>query len=169
MSTSPLPGLRRIVTSHNEKGEAIVALDSQIFSKTLPHGAGSCVIWSSESSPAVLDTKSDDALAATGFVNNGSIFRIVDVPPRTVGVLHRSLSLDYIIVQQGSITLTLDSGTSTKVHQREIVIQQATMHGWDNDSDEWARFIAIMLPAHAPRVGGKELQADLSALLESGS
>lgn len=38
------------------------------------------------------------------------------------------------------------------------------MHGWDNDSDEWARLLAIMLPAHAPTVGQTELQEDLTAL-----
>jgi quercetin dioxygenase-like cupin family protein len=146
-----------------------VALDSKIHSGIQPHGAGSAVIWSSDSSPAVVDTNSDHALAATEFVNNGSIFRVVDVPPRTVGLLHRSLSLDYIIVQHGSITLTLDSGTRTKVHPGEFVIQQATMHGWDNDSDEWVRLIAIMLPARAPRVGDRELGTDLSALFGPGS
>lgn len=165
----PLRSLRRIVTSHNDNGQAVVARDSQITSELLPHGAGSVVIWSSASSPADVDSKDDKALDDTGFVNNGSIFRIVDVPPRSVGPLHHSLSLDYIIVQQGTVTLTLDDGSRTKVNQGEFVIQNATMHGWDNETDEWARFLAIMMPAKAPVVGGQQLQTDLSALSGPGS
>lgn len=166
---TPLPPMRRIVTSHNEKGQAIVARDSHISTEILLHGPGSVTIWSSASSPADVDSKDDNALADTGFVNNGSIFRIVDFPPRSVGVFHRSLSLDYIVVQKGSVTLTLDDGSKTKINQGDFVIQQATMHGWDNESDEWARILAIMLPAKAPVVGGQELQTDLSALFGGGN
>ncbi|KEF51588.1 uncharacterized protein A1O9_12223, partial [Exophiala aquamarina CBS 119918] len=61
-------------------------------------------------------------------VNNGSIFRILDVPPRTLVALHRSLSLDYIIVLKGPVVLTLDSGTRETINQGEFVIQNATMH-----------------------------------------
>ncbi|KAJ9500912.1 hypothetical protein H2202_003470 [Exophiala xenobiotica] len=166
--TSPLSPLRRVVTTHNAQGQAVVARDTQISVDILPHGAASALIWSSASSPADVISGDDAALADTGFVNRGSIFRIVDIPPRSVGALHRSLSLDYIIVTKGSVTLSLDDGTRTKISEGEFVIQQATMHGWDNDSDEWARFIAIMLPAKAPIVDGKELPEDLSALFGSG-
>ncbi len=141
-----------------------MARDTQLSIEILPHGPGSVLIWSSEESPANVDSRDDKALADIGFVNNGSIFRIVDLPPRSVGALHRSLSLDYIIVQKGSVTLTLDNDTKTKVDQGDLVIQQATMHGWDNETDEWARILAIMLPAKAPIVGGNELQTDLTAL-----
>lgn len=160
--------MRRVVTSHNAMGQAIVARDSQISVDMLPHGAGSALIWSSESSPADVDSGDGAALINTGFVNSGSIFRVVDIPPRSVGALHRSLSLDYIIIAKGSVTLSLDDGTRTKIREGDFVIQQATMHGWDNDSDEWARLIAIMLPAKAPVIDGKELPEDLSALFGSG-
>lgn len=161
---TPLPPTRRIVTSHNEQGQAIVAHDTHIGTPILPHGAGSIVLWSSASSPASVDSKDDQALGDTGFVNNGSVCRVVDLPPRSVGALHRSLSLDYIIVQEGSVTLTLDDGTRMNVNRGEMVIQQATMHGWDNETDQWARILAIMLPAKAPTVAGKELDNDLDAL-----
>jgi len=163
MST-PLPPMRRVVTSHNEKGQAIVARHSEISTQILPHGAGTALIWSSDSSPADVNSNDDKALDETGFVNNGSYFRIVDLPPKSEGALHRSLSLDYVIVQKGRVTLHLDDGTKTNLNQGDFVIQQATMHGWDNDSDEWARILAIMMPAKPPVIAGQELQTDLSAL-----
>lgn len=164
-----LARMHRVVTSHNEKGQAIVARNSFISTEILPNGVGSALIWSSASSPADVNSKDDKALDDTGFVNNGSVFRIVDLPPRSSGALHRSVSLDYIIVQKGPIILTLDDGTKTKIDEGDFVVQQATMHGWDNESDEWARFLAIMLPAEAPVVGGHELHTDLGALFGVGN
>jgi quercetin dioxygenase-like cupin family protein len=145
-----------------------VARDSKISTEILPHGPSSTLIWSSATSPADVSTSDDNALADTGFVNNGSIFRIVDLPPRSSGAVHRSLSLDYIILQKGNVVLTLDDGSRTMVNEGDFVVQQATMHGWDNETDEWARMLCIMLPAKAPVVDGKELQTDISALFGPG-
>lgn len=112
MST-PFPPMRRVITSHNEKGRAFVAHDDQISTEILPHGPRSVLVWSSDSYPA--DISGDRRnLADTAFVNKGSVFRVVEVPPRSVGALHRSHSLDYIIVQKGSVTLTLEDGVRTK-------------------------------------------------------
>lgn len=156
--------MHRIVTSHSESGKATIALDTQISCPILPHGAASAQIWCSETSPANVESSDDKSMNETGFVNNGSIFRVVDIPPHSTGAFHRSLSLDYIIVQKGPVVLTLDDGSRTSVDQGGFVVQQATMHGWDNEGDEWARILCIMLPAKPPVVGGKELQTDLSAL-----
>jgi quercetin dioxygenase-like cupin family protein len=168
MQSPPLLPMRRIVTAHDDQGKAVVARDSQIHTEVLPHVAVSVNIWSSDRSPADVVSSEDKGLAETGFVNNGSIFRIVDLPPRSIGALHRSISLDYIIVQQGQVVLSLENGSKTRLRAGDVVVQQATMHGWDNETDEWARFLAIMLPAVAPVVGGKEMQTDLAALFESG-
>lgn len=141
-----------------------MASDTELTSQILPHGPGSVTIWSSEASPAYVASSEDKAFSDTGFINGGSIFRIIDLPPHSVGTLHRSISLDYIIVQKGSIVLTLEDGSRTRLHQGEFVVQQATMHGWDNETGEWARMLAVMLPVEAPIVDGKELQTDLTAL-----
>jgi quercetin dioxygenase-like cupin family protein len=164
MTPSPLQPLRRVVTTHDAQGRSTVASDGELKSQILPHGPGSVIIWSSEASPAYVASSDDKALCDTGFINGGSIFRIVDLPPHSVGALHRSISLDYIIVQKGSIVLTLDDGSRTTLHQGDFLVQQATMHGWDNETGEWARLLAVMLPAEAPIVDGKELQTDLTAL-----
>lgn len=124
------------MTSHNQLGQAVVAQDTQKQPVILPNGAGSVTIWSSESSPADVASPGYKAQAETGFTNNGSIIPTVDVPPRSVGGFHRTHTLDYVIVQKGSVTLTLDDGSRTRVSQGEIVVQQATMHGWDNETDE---------------------------------
>ncbi|KAF5250380.1 hypothetical protein FANTH_4413 [Fusarium anthophilum] len=127
-----------------------------------PQNASFINLWSSESSPADVSSPDDKGSRETGFVNDGSIVRIVDLPPHSYPHLHRSISLEYIIVLSGTVELVLDDGSSTMVHQGELVIQQATMHGWENATDEWARILCVMLPAKPPVIGGEEMRPDLS-------
>lgn len=82
----------------------------------------------------------------------------MDFPPYAVGQIHRSISLDYILVLKGKVVLTLDDGSRTTVNQGELVVQQATMHGWDNETDEWARILCVLVPAQPPVINGVELK-----------
>lgn len=95
----------------------------------------------------------------TGHVNNGSILRIVDLPPRSTGSAHRSVSLDYVVVQKGNVLLLMDDGVKIPVREGDVVVQQATMHGWNNEGDDWARLICVLLPAKVPVVNGITLDA----------
>ncbi|KAM0078883.1 hypothetical protein ACKRZS_008749 [Fusarium odoratissimum] len=135
--TSPLPPLRRIVTGHSDTGQAIVKYDDRVTAKIVPHGAA---------------------------LRSFSIFRIVDFPPRSSGHMHRTISIDYVVVQKGAVVLVLEDGSKTPVGEGDVVVQQGTMHGWDNPTDEWARLLVILLPAEAPVVAGKALKTDVSSL-----
>ncbi|KAG7413546.1 hypothetical protein LZL87_011866 [Fusarium oxysporum] len=137
--TSPLPPLRRIVTGHNDAGQAIIKYDDKFTAQIVPHGAALKSLWVTDSSPADLSTPGDNAEAEVGIINNGSIFRIVDFPPRSSGHIHRTISIDYVIVQKGTVVLVLDDGSKTSVGEGDVVVQQGTMHGWDNLTDEWVR------------------------------
>ena len=163
--SSPLPPLRRVLTYHNDAGRGFVASQDSIAAEMMPHGVGSSVIWATHSHPAPVDEPTDRAKAdGIGMVTPGSVVRIVDIPPHSKGGLHRTVSLDYILVLEGSVTLALDNGSRTVVRKGELVIQQATMHGWDNEGDAWVRLFCVMLPAEAPVVNGVQSQTDLSQL-----
>ena len=101
-------------------------------------------------------------LVETGLSNNGTIFRIVDFPPKSNGMVHRSMTLDYIYVVKGEVVLTLDDGSRTVVREGEVVVQQGTMHGWDYETDGWARLLCILIAAEPPVVEGQQLQAEVS-------
>ena len=101
-----------------------------------------------------------------GLVNNGSVLRIVDFPPYAVGRLHRSISVDYVIVLKGTVVLTLDDGSRTSVNEGGLVVQQATMHGWDNETDEWARILCFLMPAKAPVVAGVQLDSQVDFVVK---
>ncbi|KPI40614.1 uncharacterized protein AB675_10790 [Cyphellophora attinorum] len=163
--TSPLPPLRRVVTYHNNAGKGFVAAQNEIAAEMMPHGVASSVIWATKSHPAPISDPGDSAKADDiGMVTPGSVARIVDIPPHTKGGLHRTISLDYILVLEGSVTLSLDDGSRTVVKKGELVVQQATMHGWDNESDEWARIFCVMLQAKSPVINGVQLEEDLTQL-----
>ena len=158
VSKTPLPPIHRIVTAHNDKAEAIVQLDDLLHGEVQPHGNGVTLLWSSDFSPANVTSSEDKRKTPTGLSNNGSVLRIVDFPPHTVGQIHRSISLDYVVVVKGTVVLTLDDGSRTTVGEGGLVVQQATMHGWDNETDEWARILCVLLPAQPPVFNGIELE-----------
>ncbi|KAK5044837.1 hypothetical protein LTR84_010375 [Exophiala bonariae] len=161
-NTSSLPPIRRIVTGHSDEAKAIIKNDNLVSTAIQPHGNANALIWSSDSSPAEVTSKKDKGTVATGHVNHGSILRIVDLPPKSTGSVHRSVSLDYVVVQKGNIELILDDEARVAVNEGDIVVQQATMHGWNNRSDQWARLICVLLPAQVPVINGVTLDAHVT-------
>lgn len=161
-NTSSLPPIRRIVTCHNDDAKAIVSHDSLIHTQLQLYGNANALLWSSDTSPAEVISKQDKGTVTTGHVNNGSILRVVDLPPRSIGSVHRSVSLDYVVVQKGNVLLIMDDGVNIPVREGDVVVQQATMHGWNNEGDDWARLICVLLPAKAPVVNGIMLDAHVT-------
>jgi quercetin dioxygenase-like cupin family protein len=58
---------------------------------------------------------------------------------------HRTLSLDYGIVMKGKVTLTLENNVRVTLGVGDIVVQRGNIHGWVNETDEWARMYFVML------------------------
>jgi len=162
--TSPLPPIRRVVTSHNDAAKAIVAIDDHLKAPLIPSGNGVQTIWSSETSPADLSGHGDRANVRVPIVNNGSILRIVDCAPHSPGHMHRTTSLDYLLLMSGTLIMHLDDGSKTTLNAGDLIVQQGTNHQWENPSGEWARLIAVLLPAHEPLVSGQTLTDNSSSV-----
>ena len=159
---SPLDPIRRIVTSHNDQSKAVISIDDLVQGEIAPHGSAATLIWSAESSPADVSSKEDKGKLETGLVNNGSVIRVVDFPPHSTGKFHRTISLDFVLVMKGTVSLTLDDGSKTPVSEGGVVVQQATMHGWDNDTDDWARIFVVLTAAKEPVVNGVPLKSHMT-------
>lgn len=157
----PLPAIRRIVTSHSDTANAIVARNGPVQATRTGHGPWINLMWSSNQLPCDANASEDMGKVATGLANDGVIYRIVDFPPKSVGMVHRSETLDFVYVLKGEIVLTLDDGSRTVVKENETVVQQATMHGWDNETNEWTRLLVVLVKAEKPVVNGKELTAEV--------
>jgi quercetin dioxygenase-like cupin family protein len=77
--------------------------------------------------------------------------------------MHRTQSLDYGIVLEGEIEMTLDSGEKRLLKRGDMAVQRATMHAWHNPSEtEWTRMVFVLQECKPLVVGGEELGEDLS-------
>lgn len=62
--------------------------------------------------------------------------------------MHRTPTLDYIVVIQGLLELILDSGETRLLHPGDTVVQRGTMHAWRNPSpDTWCRAVGVLVAA----------------------
>lgn len=69
-------------------------------------------------------------------------------------MMHRTQSLDYGIVTEGSVVAVFDSGEEHLMHRGDVCVQRATMHAWRNPSEtEWARMIFSLQDAKPLFVG----------------
>jgi quercetin dioxygenase-like cupin family protein len=132
--------------------------DDKLSLAPLPTGWGIRSVWASDTHPADPNSHEDKSLLNMGFHPTGSSLNIVDIPPQSKGDIHRSLTLDYTVVLKGRITLVLDDGSRTSLGEGDVVVLQAGMHAWDNETDQWARLMGVLLPSKPPLVNGEELE-----------
>lgn len=77
-------------------------------------------------------------------------------------MMHRTQSLDYGIVLEGTIEMILDDGSKTIMRRGDVAVQRATMHAWKNASEtEWARMQFILQDIQPLVIAGKKYGEDL--------
>ena len=144
----PNPPIRRIVTTHDENGRAIIAMDKTAENhKWSPRGSTSTLIWSSDECPAEIWSKEDYGARKLGTQPppNGTRFTIMNLPPETPGRMHRTDTLDIIFVMDGKIDMGLDNGTSVTLNKGDVMVQQGTNHSWDNSYKEPCRLAIVLI------------------------
>ena len=171
--------LRRVVTKLDAAGKAMVMSDEKVplLATRSPNGVGE--IWVTTKSPAQISFNEDLAHTKTGIQppRNGTIFRIVDFPPITEAIekqpadmlskivgaestpkrglppkhpyMHRTRSLDYVIVLSGEIEMMMEDQT-LKFKAGDIIVQQATNHAWINRGKELARVAFVLMDSEEP-------------------
>lgn len=155
---STLPPLRRVVTGHDAEQVAKVLIDDcPANRKFSPTGAISTLIWSSDESPA--DIAAGDAIEdygarilGTAPPRQGTRFTVIDFPPNSRGSVHRTDSLDYIIVLSGAIDMQMDRSV-VSLKAGDIMVQRGTNHGWINRSDHAARLAFVLIDAKPLGIG----------------
>jgi len=171
--------VRRIVTGHDADGRSTVLIDGPAPNvKQRAAGNASTLLWVTEESPADISGGADRAAREIGVPPpaRGSIFRIAEFPPgvggevrdhetvlRDFGIgrdvargypprysaIHRTRSVDYVVVLEGDITLLLDDG---EVHLKagDVVVQQGTNHAWINRGTATCRLAMVFIDAEEP-------------------
>lgn len=59
--------------------------------------------------------------------------------------MHTTPTIDYTVVLDGEVTLELDDGVTTDLRAGDMVVQNATRHGWRNRSDRAVTMIAVLV------------------------
>lgn len=166
MSTeqAPLPSLNRYITTHDQNGKGVFSTQ---LSETLPqqnvNGIPFSLAYTSNEFPAQLSEDADiknyeaNLVSPPGLtISTGTVCRIVDFPPAAESPMHRTVSLDYGVVLEGEVELSLDGGEKRVLKRGDIAIQRATDHAWKNVTPGGgsARMLYVLTPCHSIRVEG---------------
>ncbi|HJZ18006.1 MAG TPA: cupin domain-containing protein [Stellaceae bacterium] len=152
--------IRRVITGHDSSGRAVVKIDevarNLVSSRT---GATACVVWTTEGFPVDNTGEEDAGLRKTGTtLDNGTVFRILELAPGVTPRNHRTDSIDYAVVMSGEVDMELDD---TKVHLKagDVLVQRGTIHNWVNHGTEPCVIAFVLIAAKPVTVGGKVLHA----------
>lgn len=157
-SDNTLPPLRRVVTGHDADGVAKVLLDSTPTNRKIaPTGNVSTLIWSTDECPAdiAVGENIEDygaRILGTAPPAHGTRFAVIDFAPHTTGAVHRTESLDYVIVLAGEIEMQMDNSV-VKMKAGDVMVQRGTNHGWSNRTDKTARLAFVLMDAKPIGIG----------------
>jgi quercetin dioxygenase-like cupin family protein len=152
------PSIRRIITGHDSNDVAKVLIDSAAGNAKYPApGTVSTLIWSTDSSPAKMPVGTDfedmgARVLGTAPPKNGTRFAVIDFPPGNKPHMHRTETIDYVIVLEGEIEMDMDDST-VKMKAGEIMVQRGTNHAWANRSNARARIAFVLMDAEPIGVG----------------
>jgi len=172
--------IRRVVTGLDEHNHSIVIFDGKVpLRQEVPVISilSAANLWITDSSPPGL-TREDTMNMPVGVSppDNGTKFRVIDFAPISPAIeallpkdmimsrithppqrgipvrhpmMHRTRSLDYVVVLSGEIDMILDD-TTIHLHQGDVVVQQATNHGWINRGSKPCRILAVLVDSKEP-------------------
>lgn len=117
---SLFPDPRRIVTGHDEQGNAIVLKDSQVPCVPISPEANFAVLWETREHPANMNGNEDPIEQQTTNLANekGVVLRIVDIPANTVTVCPRYLFQDDSLTGWADVPSHSISGFRNLVRRR---------------------------------------------------
>jgi quercetin dioxygenase-like cupin family protein len=153
--------IRRVVTGHNNEGNAIFKSDESYETVVIPSGdAAMATIWTTATVPADCNDETDGRLRDAGkTLKGGSVIRIVDMLPNASSPMHRTSSIDYGIVMSGSIELELENEEIKTLNTGDIIVQRGTIHRWKNPSNsEICRIVFILIEAKPFQLYGEPLK-----------
>ena len=142
--------IRRIVTSNDARGKAVVGIDQVVEAKPgiMDKNVSNAFIWQSNSMPCEVagpDPASGKIALTPG--PGGSIFRVLELPPGCPAHMHKTETLDYVIMLEGECDMVLDDGAEVHMNQGDVMVQRATYHGWANRSSKPCKIVFVLMDA----------------------
>jgi hypothetical protein len=142
-------------------------------------GNASTLLWVTDESPADVSGTADRAAREIGVPppRGGTIFRLAEFPPSSGGedlldhatvlrdfgigddvlpghpprhpLVHRTRTIDYVVVLEGQIHLLLDQA-EVRLSAGDVVVQQGTNHAWFNRGPGRCRLAMVFIDAQEP-------------------
>lgn len=164
------------ITTHNAAGQSVFSdrTSTDTIARNYPGSdTTSTLLFSTHRFPADPSTEADlDQYAHDrehGFEHgaicppNGTSVFIVDLAPNEPSPMHRTMTIDTIVIIEGVIELHLDSAEKKTLRAGDSIVQRATMHQWLNvtPNDGWAKMVAFASATVDPvKVGGEEVRME---------
>ncbi len=158
MATPNYPPIRRVVTGHDARKVAKALIDAPATNAKHPAaGIASTLIWCTDRMPAdiaVGETPEDMGARAIGTPPppNGTRFAVIDFPPGNAAIMHRTETIDYVIVIEGEIEMDMDD-SKVVLKQGDVMVQRGTNHAWVNRSSKRARVAFVLIDATPLGIG----------------
>jgi mannose-6-phosphate isomerase-like protein (cupin superfamily) len=146
------PPIRRFVTGHDvNKVAKVIMAGAATNAKHPSAGTVSTLIWSTDQTPAdiAIGENVEDLgarIIGTAPPANGTRFAVIDFPPGNAPRMHRTETIDYVIVLEGEIEMDMD-GSTVKMKAGDVMVQRGTNHAWANRSDTRARVAFVLIDA----------------------
>jgi mannose-6-phosphate isomerase-like protein (cupin superfamily) len=141
---------RRVVTGLDAEGRSTVLIDGAV---PYPGDYRVGMVWRTPGLPAdnsgaadMADRPYDFDLMHAG----GSIFVVLDYAPGMgcdAPYWHATDTIDYLVVLEGEVVLTLEEGEVT-CGPGTFIIDRGVNHAWRNQGSVPARMAAVILPSH---------------------
>src|ERR1700720_1670856 len=146
------PPIRRVITGHDQANIAKVLTDGPATNAKYPQpGTVSTMIWCTDGSPASMPMGETPEQMCARLIGpspaaQGSPFAIIEFPPGNAPHMHRTETIDYVIVLEGEIEMDMDQ-SSVKLKAGDVMVQRGTNHAWANRSDRRARVAFVLIDA----------------------
>ena len=150
------PPVRRVVTGHDTNNVTKVLIDGPATNHKGAEGR-STLMWITDKNPAdiAVGESIEDMgakIVGTAPPANGTRFCVIDFPPGNHPHMHRTETIDYVIVIDGEIEMDMDAST-VKLKAGDIMVQRGTNHAWVNRGKEVARAAFVLLDAKPLGIG----------------
>src|SRR5262249_1734582 len=152
------PPIRRFVTGHDTGKVAKVIIEGPATNAKYPSpGTVSTMIWCTDRMPAdiAVGEQVEDLgarIIGTPPPPNGTRFAVIDFPPGNAPRMHRTETIDYVIVLEGEIEMDMDDST-VKLKAGDVMVQRGTNHAWANRSNARARVAFVLVDAEPLGIG----------------
>ena len=156
------PPIRRVVPGHDANNVAKVLIDAPATNAKFPQpGQVSTMMWCTDSAPCAMPIGEaiEDygaRIIGTPPPPRGTRFAVIDFPPGNHPGMHRTETIDYVIVIEGEIEMDMDEST-VKLKQGDIMIQRGTNHAWANRSNKRCRVAFVLIDAEPLGIGNPVL------------